>query len=282
MICQICGSGMQRKFARHGYDICECGKCHHQSAKIDETHNHVARVYSDDYFRSGGAGYPDYLGEAKILIDHGRRYARLVSRHLPPGRMLDVGAASGFILKGFIECGWAGRGIEPNGQMAEYARERLGLSVDCGTLEEDTSGETYDLISMIQVVAHFLDLHAAFNAARNRTASGGYLLIETWDKDSLTARIFKERWHEYSPPSVVHWFTPKTLSLLARSFGFAEVARGRPIKWLNGAHARSLLQHKSDHSSLGRAAASLSRLIPARLPIPYPAEDLFWTLYRKV
>ena len=84
-----------------------------QDAALAKNHeaNHTQTVYGDDYFNSGGAGYPDYLGESKLLRAHGKRYANLLKRYIDTGTMLDVGAAAGFILQGFIDCGWKGCGI---------------------------------------------------------------------------------------------------------------------------------------------------------------------------
>jgi len=78
----------------------------------------VARIYDDDYFQGGKAGYPDYLAEADLLRCHGRWYGRLLAKYMQPGRVLDIGAAAGFILQGFQDCGWKGNGVEPNQRMA--------------------------------------------------------------------------------------------------------------------------------------------------------------------
>ena len=75
--------------------------------------------------------------------------------------MLDVGAAAGFILQGFIDGGWKGCGIEPNQQMVNYGNQILGLSLEVGSLEDLVSSDRYDLISMIQVISHFYDLQKA-------------------------------------------------------------------------------------------------------------------------
>jgi hypothetical protein len=134
---------------------------------------------------------------------------------------------------------------------------------------------------MIQVIAHFYDVDTALERAAQVTQPGGYWLIETWNKDSWMARMLGENWHEYSPPSVLHWFSPDTLTRLASRFGFAPVARGRPAKWLNGAHVKSLLGYKLAGSRLEKPAAALLRLVPDKLPVPYPTFDLFWALYQK-
>jgi SAM-dependent methyltransferase len=165
--------------------------------------------------------------------------------------------------------------------MAEYARTHLNLEVATGTLEEFQSERQYDLVSMIQVVAHFVDPQRALQVAASKTREGGFWLVETWNRESWTARALGKHWHEYSPPSVLHWFSTEGLRRLAAQFGFHEVARGRPSKWIGGEHAKSLLRYRLEGSRLGRVLAGGVSLIPDRLALPYPAEDLFWTLYQK-
>lgn len=283
MQCPVCEYDSQRIFDKHGYWIRECNQCKHRFAELPVTIEHVTEVYADSYFKEGGAGYPDYLGEADLLIEHGARYGRLLKQYMPPGTVLDVGAAAGFILKGLISTGWTGIGVEPNPTMAEYARTQQNIDVRVGTLEDlDLDpDQQFDLVSMIQVVAHFYDLRTAFSNAAQRTKPGGYWLIETWNKDSFVARAFGTNWHEYSPPSVLHWFAPDDLHQLAAQFGFQPVAQARPAKWLNGAHVKSLLSYKLEGSALKGPVDVFSRLMPDSLPIPYPTFDLFWALYQK-
>ncbi len=239
-------------------------------------------IYGDEYFNGADAGYPDYLQQAKLLRKHGRRYGSILKKYLTPGNVLDIGAASGFILQGLIDMGWHGDGLEINDSMAQYGRTQLGLSIMTGTLERFTAHQKYDLLSMIQVLPHFFDLHSALEAACEATQSGGYWLIETWNRDSWTAKIFKQHWHEYSPPSVLRWFSPTDLQTLLQHYGFNEVARGRPKKWVQVSHATSLLNFKAqDMGNTGKLIQSLLKIIPQNFAIPYPSEDLFWALYKK-
>ncbi len=281
MLCPICQQNSEIAFAAQGYGIRDCVRCGHRFADLAASPTHTRQIYDDQYFQGGGAGYPDYLGEARILRNHGRWYAKRLARHLKPGTMLDVGAAAGFVLQGFTDYGWQGEGIEPNTKMAEYAGKELGLSVQAGALESLQANNAYDLVSMIQVIAHFADLRQALQIAADATKSSGYWLIETWNKDSLAARLFGQNWHEYSPPSVLHWFSPTTLKTLATQFGLQEIARGRPSKWINGGHAKSLLQYKLQGLPFGRQAGKLLNLLPEYLPLPYLADDLFWMLLQK-
>ena len=95
------------------------------------------------------------------------------------------------------------------------------------------------------------------------------------------ARIMGQNWHEYSPPSVLHFFSPETLRLFVKQFGFEEVAKGRPAKRIDSGHAKSLLQYKLEELKIGNIGAKLLKLIPENLTFPYPSYDLFWALYKK-
>ena len=279
--CPICRTSRRRLFEKQGYGICDCDECQYRWAEIPRYSDHVSRVYGDEYFEGGGAGYSDYASEGPILVAHGRRYGEMLKGYTSPGRVLDVGAAAGFLLAGFRESGWSGSGVEPNDRMAEHARSQLGLNVRTGILESLPRHEQYDVISMIQVLSHFVDVSDALDVAAAITRPGGYWLIETWNPRSWSARVFGRHWHAYSPPSVLHWFSPAGLERFTSRFGFTRVADGKPAKWINGGHAKSLLRFHLAHSWWGRLPARMANVIPDRLSIRYPAEDVYWMLFQK-
>lgn len=280
--CSICGHSPRKVFQCSGHAILECESCVHRFCDLAPSLDHSGDTYSDDYFFGGGAGYGNYLGERDLLTRHGERYGRLLKKYMRSGQLLDVGAAAGFGMKGFANCGWKPHGLEPNASMAEYANEEFGFNMDIGTLEDFETNQKFDLISMIQVIAHFHDLHAAMARAASLTNDNGYWLIETWNYRSLTARLFGQHWHEYSPPSVLRWFSPNSLAQLGERHGMKMIAKGRPKKYLNGEHAKSLLQFRLNQTAVGRIIAPLTKFVPDRMQIPYPAEDLFWMLLQKV
>jgi hypothetical protein len=69
---------------------------------------------------------------------------------------------------------------------------------------------------------------------------------------------------------------------LASQAGFEQVATGRPTKWINAAHGKSVLRHHQEASIAGRTASAIASLIPDALAIPYLLDDLFWALFRRV
>lgn len=279
--CVVCGGASRRVFEIEGYWIRECELCAHRSADLSDTRAHVERVYGDEYFKAGGAGYSDYLREEPLLLARGRWYATLVSRYMSKGSALDVGAAAGFALRALADDGWQVRGIEPNASMASYARLHNGVAVDLGSFEAFAPNERFNLVTMLQVVAHFVDPRQAMRKAARIVVPGGHLLIETWDRMSRAARWSGRSWHEYSPPSVLHMFSREGLIRLVADTGFALVAQGRPLKRISAGHAKSLLRHKAKNSLRYRILSAAAAILPEETALPYPGDDLFWALFRR-
>lgn len=290
MACPICGARTRRLFIKHGYPIHECIACYHRSVPVLLSADQIRDVYGDPYFQTRGqrcnVGYVDYLAEGEVLQAQGWQYAAILQRFMPLGTVLDIGAAAGFILQGLVERGWRGVGLEPNAQMANYGRTKLGLTMVTGALEDGKIIETaqkasFDLITMIQVIAHFQDLPKALAHAAALTRNGGFWLIETCDRTSWAAWLLGRYWHKYTPPSVLQWFSPAGVAQIARQFGFVEVARGRPRQWLKGAQVKALLEGKLQGLPLQALLTFPFTLIPDGITVPYPNFDRFWMLLRK-
>ncbi len=278
-----CGEEKTLLFKKKDFSILECKKCLHRYSRVSDVQRHLSNVYCDDYFFSGkAAGYSNYMDEKDVLYRHGMRYARIVSKYRDPGKILDVGCAAGFILKGFEKYGWASYGIEPNNTVAGYGRSKLNLNITTASLETFDTNEQFDLITMIQVIGHFYDLDKALQSASRLLKPNGLVLVESWNMKSKVARLFGKRWHEYSPPSVVNWFSDKTLAQLFNYYGFKIVTKGRPTKKINIKHAISLIDEKTPNFIFKKKLiSSLTRLI-GKFNLIYPPLDLKWYIFRKL
>jgi 2-polyprenyl-3-methyl-5-hydroxy-6-metoxy-1,4-benzoquinol methylase len=294
--CPLCGRDAKAVFQVVDVDILQCDRCEHRFAAIDTTADHVQKHYGDDYFFAGQAGYSDYIAGEDLLRRQGRWYAKLLAKHLHPiappltatsdskttkPSLFAVGAAAGFDVDELQKIGWSVSGIEPNDTMARFARERNGLDIQTGTLEAIRPSQTYDVVTAIQVMAHFVDPLVAAARLSELVRPDGYLLVETWDHKSLVARCFGRYWHEYSPPTVLQWFSKTSLTELMKCHGFKSVHTGRPAKRIGGTHARSLLEYKLSQMPLASVTHTMLKLLPKDLTLIYPGDDLFWMLFRK-
>lgn len=205
--CPLCEKTSQPVFEKHGIWIRECSSCRHRFATPDDLDNHVEQVYGDEYFFSGGAGYDNYLAEAGLLVPYGRRYGRLLKRYGAGRSLLDVGAAAGLILKGLVNEGFDGCGVEPNQTMATFAQAELQLDVTAAAFEDYEPQTQFETLTVIQVMGHFVDPVCVVEKLHRLVRPGGLCLVETWDAGSWPARLLGSNWHEYSPPSVLQWFS---------------------------------------------------------------------------
>ncbi|HEV8507020.1 MAG TPA: class I SAM-dependent methyltransferase [Chitinophagaceae bacterium] len=269
-------------FEKKGYPILQCKQCGHQFVEIPDHEDHLSTVYSDDYFFEGKDGYPNYLNKERLLYKQGLRYAKLISKYTKSGKVLDIGSAAGFILKGFRDSGWICYGIEPNETMAAFGRKNLNLDIKTGSIETIQTNERFDLINMIQVIGHVYDLDKTLQNVTALLNKRGLVLVESWDVKSLTARMMGKNWHEYCPPSVVHWFSDATLSTLFKYYGFELIAKGHPLKKIHVDHAFSFLEGRSVKLIFKeRLVRAMNRFI-GKLTLIYPLRDVKWYIFRKI
>lgn len=268
---------------KNGYDILECRKCSHRFLDIPNFENHLTKVYSDDYFFGGRAtGYPNYLEQKDIIINYGIKYAKIIRKHAKPGKVLDTGSAAGFILKGFEKAGWDCHGVEPNDTMAKYGREELNLPITTGSFENFESSKKFDLINLVQVIGHFYDIDKAMHNINNLLKPNGLVLVESWNRESAFAKLLGKNWPEYSPPSVVHWFSENTLIQLFRSYGFKLVDQGLPSKRINIKHALSILGEKIPDFIMKKKLMNMLNKIAGKYSIIYPPMDLKWYIFKNI
>jgi len=277
-----CTNPRTTSFWINQHEILDCSDCGHRYIVLNEdTKNHLSQIYSDAYFFDGKDGYPNYLEEKEILINHGIRYAQLMSQYNVSGKILDVGCAAGFILKGFQMNGWDCSGVEPNKTMAEYGKREMQLNIEVGSLESFKSGEKYDLITLIQVIGHFYDIDKALENIYSLLKPGGLVLVESWNRASFVAKLFGKSWHEYSPPSVIHWFTDDSLNDLFSVHNFKLVDKGFPKKQINLKHALSLVHSKTPKFSGKQKVFDFLSEKFGKHKVYYPPLDLKWYLFRK-
>jgi len=269
-------------FTKNGHQIMECKTCGHRFTEIRNVESHLSEAYSDEYFFEGKGGYPNYLEEGKMLLRSGARYAKIMSKYMKPGEVLDVGCAAGFTLKAFENAGWQCCGVEPNDTVASYGRKELKLDIRTGGMETFDAGQKFDLINLIQVIGHFYDLDKAMENVRDLSKPGGFVLVESWDMKCLAARFFGPSWHEYCPPSVVNWFSDETLSQLFKYHGFEFVAQGRPSKKINLKHGLSIIADNSSKSPLKKKLFNFLSRTLGKLVLPYPPVDVKWYLFKKI
>lgn len=173
-------------------------------------------------------GDEDYLKEemgrrisSMVILKKLRRYKRRGNK------LLEIGCAAGFFLDEAKKEGWDTYGAEISKWAVNYAKDRFGLNIFCGTLKRANFSEGYfDVIILKDTLEHLTDPKGTLLEIRRILKPEGTLYINTPNIDSLTSRIFKARWWGLNQFHL-YYFTRITLSRLLKAAGLKAITWGR-------------------------------------------------------
>src|SRR6266540_1504831 len=150
-----------------------------------------------------------------------------------PGRVLEVGCASGQFLRKLRRRGWTVRGIEPSAEAAERAT-RAGFAVHNGPLETAPPPvDPLDLVVASHAFEHLHDPLGSFRRLRDWSKPGAFLSCAVPDASSILFGRFRGAWYDLDVPRHLFHYTPATLTALLAKAGW-RVERVRPERTLNG------------------------------------------------
>ncbi len=259
---------------QEGFRIVRCPGCRLTYLDLEPGPGELEAFYSEGYF-TGSAdrkAYSDYEADHRLILRGFVPKLRRLERLARPGRILDVGCATGLFLEAARKRGWDPYGLEVSEYAAGIARRRLGGRVaaeasDLGLEPGDLSAAT-----MWDSIEHLPDPAALVGEMHRLLAPGGVLALCTGDIDSWLARWQGMRSRIYNPPQHLFFFSFATLTALLQSQGFEVVERRNDGKWLSFgyfAHVISLTDPGPLTGLLGRLAqvSGVGRL-PLWLPLP--------------
>lgn len=235
--CNLCGSSQQELLWRGedwmlGYPgqfaMVRCIKCRLIFLNPRPARGEMGLYYPDEYepFRRAARALKspmnDLVQRVKLLPR-----VRIVCRTMEGGRLLDVGCAAGGFLREMDRTGkWDVRGVEPNAHMARFAREELGLDVFSGRLPEaGFSDETFDVVTMWDVLEHVYDPQATLMEVRRILRPGGVFIASVPNANSVDAELFGRYWVGLDFPRHLYVFSESTLAALLKK------ARLRPERF---------------------------------------------------
>lgn len=136
------------------------------------------------------------------------------------GRILDVGCGNGRFLDRMRQLGWEVTGVEPDGAAVTVAREKLGLQVFEGSLEEaGLPGSHFDAITMNHVIEHVPDPISTLRECHRVLKPGGKLVVATPNIKSMGFQAFSEYWRGLEVPRHLHLFCLHSLRIAVERAG---------------------------------------------------------------
>ncbi|MFH1023617.1 MAG: class I SAM-dependent methyltransferase [Planctomycetota bacterium] len=165
----------------------------------------------------------------------------------PPGHLLDVGCATGGLLRAARERGWKTTGVEINRDTAAFATREHHLDVHHGTLDELQLPEnSFDAVTLINVIEHLYRPSSTLREVYRVLHPGGRLVCLTPDFNHYAIRLaqtvgFLRDADRIDPTGHPYHFTPRTLARLINNQGFQIAHCRSPISGHNILANRSFL-----------------------------------------
>lgn len=281
--CPICLSAESSVFCRlntpyldrlEQYQIKVCRQCGHGFTIGRQDPSYLSSIYSDGFHHSSQQDTADPRSPVHLNAKH--RAAWLASL-APRGRLLDVGAGKG----AFVEAAsghFEANGIELSAEASSDAQAH-GLDIEQGDFLALSSVESqFDVITLWDVLAGFVDLQAAMKKSHELLKPNGLLIASIPMVDSAAAKTLGRFWPLMIPPVNLHYFSRASIARLAVAQGFQlEVMRfaGKKV-------ALSFVLAKGLRSmGLFGLAATLGRSAPT-WPVPVNTRDIAYAVMRRV
>lgn len=210
--CELCGAPPERQTrtwpdarigsASYGYVTCgECGlvfcnplpnpsdqAAFHRDQYAADASAEPERLHKMDPEHSRQRLYsPAYQRWAKGLLE--RLASRAPAERSGQIRFLEVGCASGGILKAARELGMSPVGVEVSPEAAAYGRREEKLDIRIGLLEQlGLPAASFDIVLLHDVVEHVPSPMSLLRECVRLLARGGILCLHTVNVESATAR----------------------------------------------------------------------------------------------
>jgi SAM-dependent methyltransferase len=238
--CRACDSrylaprALRYEYRGASFPLVECRVCGMRFLSVQPAPEAFAELYSAEYFvsdyRCGRSDAPYEDERAFRVEDDGLlgEFAKLG----PPGALLEIGAAGGWLLRHAKERGWRAQGVEISSAGVEHARS-LGLTVFHGDLHAAAFPTgAFDLVYMGDVLEHVPDCRATLIEVRRVLRPGGHLYLRGPITTNSLARsiglavygTFGRTIVLHEPPYHLWEFRPASLERLCRRAGMDPVS----------------------------------------------------------
>lgn len=211
------------------FTIVKCATCGLMRTNPRPTPDTIGFYYPDDYGPYVGTRVQHAQPKSanwikRLLRPIARRVFNFNATALPmmaPGRMLEIGCASGAFMHQMAGQGWQVQGIEFSEQAAQAAAQQ-GYRVHAGPLETaPPPAEPFDLFVGWMVLEHLHDPVGGLQKLREWAKPGARLVISIPNSGSLEFSLFKDKLYALHLPNHLYHFTPKTIEKVLEAGGWS-------------------------------------------------------------
>ena len=241
ILCPLCENKQYKLLYQFpSFSMVKCTKCGfcYQNPRVTEAvmtehyqkphayrHNFDPEQYSNKHYLE----YRDTFEYVSKFVGH-------------PGKMLEIGCSNGMLLYWAKKQGWDVAGVEIAKDLAQAQRERLGIDIRGGILEDSGfDASIFDLVITRHVLEHVFDLNSFVKEVNRGLKKGGMFYIEAPNLNGVEYRyrdlrakfsLGKPSWVKMNLPQHLYCFTPDTLKAILKKWNF------EPLRWTTYSHRK--------------------------------------------
>lgn len=141
-----------------------------------------------------------------------KQKCRLLSRYVPKGKLLDIGAGTGDFLAAAQSNGWDATGIEPSDKARRIAASK-GLTLAAHT--DHLPDASFDVITMWHVLEHVPDPERQMKELKRLMKPNGIVVIAVPNFKSFDAQHYGTFWAAYDVPRHLWHFSRTAIRKIA-------------------------------------------------------------------
>lgn len=221
--CNLCNNNdTELVYQINEINIVRCRKCGliYQNPREED----LRYLYSQEYYNQSFPDKERLLSSSEATVE---KIAKYVADNKI--RVLEIGAGVAFTLKIAKDRGWEVFGTEISPFAVRYAKEKFGLEIFLGTLEEAKfPKDFFDLVIMTHVLEHLPDPFKSLEKVFHILKNSGILYIVVPNIASFKAWLKKGKWAYLHPGMHLYHFSPRTLKKMVLKAGFKVIHMETP------------------------------------------------------
>jgi SAM-dependent methyltransferase len=179
----------------------------------------LAARYDAEYFTYEIKNQETFFNLMLLGLQDADFFKRIAPTLPPPVRILDVGCATGRLLKHFKDAGWDTAGAELCRESAEYGNREYGVNISAAPLEQSGFPDgNFSVVHASHLIEHVDDPAAFAREVARVLVPGGVFICVTPSTDGFQAGLLGSAWRSAIPDHVT-LFGRRTLIRLLRDAG---------------------------------------------------------------
>jgi len=224
--CIVCGESNSVQEYVYNYnekhsEILRCANCSHlfiKPAPLVSLNDRTMDSIDDAEF--AGSTFLKKLQQNLIIKKEIKNAWKFLKSDQPT--LLDLGCGTGWTTAIWRDHGFKVTGLEPSESRGKIARERHRLEVSNKHIEDFNVSQKYDVVIMRHLLEHIEDPMSVLQRIKSFLNPNGLLIIILPNINSIGRYLFRENW-AWILPWHLHFYTPRTLSMLIENNGFQKL-----------------------------------------------------------